>query len=90
MFDFLFKKLRRAPNIEQSADAVKADTVATIEVPETKDSAPVLTKETTAPADDLAIIAVIAAAVAAASGRDPSTFRVVSFKRANTNFSYKN
>ena len=40
-----------------------------------------------APADDLEIIAVITAAVAAASGSSPSSFRVVSFKRANNRFS---
>lgn len=39
--------------------------------------------------DDLAIIAVITAAVAAASGQSPSSFRVVSFKRANNKFSYR-
>lgn len=42
-----------------------------------------------APADDLAIIAVITAAIAAASGQSPSSFRVVSFKRANNKFSYR-
>lgn len=40
-------------------------------------------------ADDLALIAVITAAVAAASGSSPSSFRVVSFKRANNKFSGK-
>ena len=40
-----------------------------------------------APADDLEIVAVITAAVAAASGTSPSSFRVVSFKRANNRFS---
>lgn len=40
-------------------------------------------------ADDLALIAVITAAVAAASGSSPSSFRVVSFKRANQKFSGK-
>ncbi len=45
---------------------------------------------TAAPAtDDLALIAVITAAVAAASGSSPSSFRVVSFKRANHKFSGK-
>lgn len=39
--------------------------------------------------DNLAIIAVITAAVAAASGQSPSSFRVVSFKRANNKFSYR-
>ena len=38
--------------------------------------------------DDLAVIAVITAAIAAAEGRDPSAYRVVSFKRANNKFSY--
>lgn len=40
-------------------------------------------------ANDLDIIAVITAAVAAASGASPSSFRVVSFKRANNKFSYR-
>ena len=39
--------------------------------------------------DDLAIIAVITAAISAASGQSPSSFRVVSFKRANNKFSYR-
>lgn len=39
--------------------------------------------------DDLAVIAVITAAIAAASGQSPSSFRVVSFKRANNKFSYR-
>ena len=39
--------------------------------------------------DDLALIAVITAAIAAASGSSPSSFRVVSFKRANQKFSGK-
>ena len=73
------------------------------EVKKTSDSsvsasapAPASIEKTTAPsaavssktADDLAIIAAITAAIAAAEGRDPSTFRVVSFKRANNKFSY--
>ena len=40
---------------------------------------------TTAP--DYELIAVITAAIAAASGSSPSSFRVVSFKRANNKFS---
>lgn len=40
-----------------------------------------------AAADDLEIVAVITAAIAAASGSSPSSFRVVSFKRANDRFS---
>lgn len=40
-----------------------------------------------APASDLEIIAVITAAIAASSGTSPSSFRVVSFKRANNRFS---
>lgn len=40
-----------------------------------------------AAANDLEIVAVITAAVAAASGSSPSSFRVVSFKRANDRFS---
>lgn len=58
--------------------------------------APTPMKKTPAPStavsscatDDLAIIAAITAAIAAAEGRDPSAFRVVSFKRANNKFSY--
>ena len=55
--------------------------------------APEATPAEVAPAtpasDDLALIAVITAAVAAASGSSPSSFRVVSFKRANNKFSGK-
>ena len=40
-------------------------------------------------ATDLDIIAVITAAIAAASGQSPSSFRVVSFRRANNKFSYR-
>lgn len=43
--------------------------------------------EVPAMADDLALIAVITAAVAAANGSSPNSFRVVSFKRANNKFS---
>ena len=56
--------------------------------------APVAAAQAPAPAiqtgttDDLAIIAVITAAIAASEGRDPSAFRVVSFQRANNKFSY--
>ena len=49
--------------------------------------APAAETPAAAPADDLEIIAVITAAVAAASGSSPSSFRVVSFKRANSRFS---
>lgn len=45
----------------------------------------VTTTESQAP--DYELIAVISAAVAAASGASPSSFRVVSFKRANNKFS---
>lgn len=38
-------------------------------------------------APDYELIAVITAAIAAASGSSPSSFRVVSFKRANNKFS---
>lgn len=55
--------------------------------------APVAVSEPVTPAapatDDLALIAVITAAIAAASGSSPSSFRVVSFKRANNKFSGK-
>ncbi len=55
-------------------------------VTETVTVSPAVT-EVPAPADDLALIAVITAAVAAASGSSPNSFRVVSFKRANNKFS---
>ena len=90
MFDFLFKKLRRASEAERTTDTVESDALKTTEAEEVVESIPTSAEEPTTPADDLTIIAVIAAAVAAASGRDHSTFRVVSFKRANTNFSYRN
>ncbi len=48
------------------------------------ESAPAITPAPAA--DDLALIAVITAAIAAASGSSPSSFRVVSFKRANQKF----
>lgn len=84
MFNFLFRKQQKPP---------KADETAKISVP-TAETAQNLEEPAPTPAemqvssDDLTIIAVIAAAVAAASGQDPSAFRVVSFKRANKNFSY--
>ncbi len=53
---------------------------------ETPAAAPV-TAAPAAAANDLEIVAVITAAVAAASGSSPSSFRVVSFKRANDRFS---
>ena len=40
-------------------------------------------------ADDYELIAVITAAIAAASGSSPNSFRVVSFKRANNKFAGK-
>lgn len=52
--------------------------------------APTPIEPTAAPAkstDDGELIAVIAAAIAAAEGVSPASFRVVSFKRANKNFS---
>ena len=53
---------------------------------ETPAAAPI-TAAPAAAANDLEIVAVITAAVAAASGSSPSSFRVVSFKRANDRFS---
>lgn len=99
MFDFLFKKLLGTSHAEQPADTASKNAVSVdpprvpktaVEVPvPTAVEVPVPTEEvSTAPAtDNLSIIAVISAAIAAASGRDPSSFRVVSFKRANNNFS---
>lgn len=43
--------------------------------------------ETASETDDREIVAAITAAIAAATGRAPSSFRVVSFKRANNKFS---
>ncbi|MBQ5389939.1 MAG: hypothetical protein IIU58_03435 [Clostridia bacterium] len=86
MFDFLFKKLRGTSDKETS---VAEDIVAPAPEAAPDNEAPTAEPVAeTAPTEDLAIIAVLAAAVAAASGRDPSAFRVVSFKRANKNFSY--
>ena len=62
----------------------------TVVEPKKDDVSALPTNETVvAPKDDLAIIAVITAAIAAASGQSPSSFRVVSFKRANNKFSFK-
>ena len=54
--------------------------------------APVVTEtvtEETPSVPDYELIAVITAAVAAASGSSPNSFRVVSFKRANNKFAGK-
>lgn len=68
----------------------KKKTVAVIEESHTSFPAAEATSVPAPPAtDDLAIIAVITAAIAAASGSSPSSFRVVSFKRANHKFSGK-
>lgn len=72
--------------------AKKQPKTAAAPAPTTKAPAPAVPAapvQTPAPAvtDDLALIAVITAAVAASNGRDPSSFRVVSFKRANNKFS---
>lgn len=60
----------------------------------TNKKAPAPVSETAAPpvkaapkTDDGELVAVIAAAIAAAEGVSPTSFRVVSFKRANKNFS---
>ena len=63
-----------------SGDKKKKKAEAPVEAPA---AAPVVS----APADDLEIVAAITAAIAAASGSSPSSFRVVSFKRANHRFS---
>ena len=65
-----------------SGDKKKKKAEAPVEAPAAA-PAPVVS----APADDLEIIAAITAAIAAASGSSPSSFRVVSFKRANHRFS---
>lgn len=65
-----------------SGDKKEKKAEAPVEAPATA-PAPVVS----APADDLEIVAAITAAIAAASGSSPSSFRVVSFKRANHRFS---
>lgn len=50
-------------------------------------AAPVEAAPAAPAAPDYELIAVISAAVAAASGSSPNSFRVVSFKRANNKFS---
>lgn len=55
------------------------------------ESTPIVTPATVSPItpknDEFEIVAAITAAIAAASGTSPSSFRVVSFKRANDRFS---
>ena len=64
---------------------VKADTPAPVEVKaEVPAPAPVVAEPTV---PDYELIAVITAAIAAASDSSPNSFRVVSFKRANNKFS---
>lgn len=92
MFDFLLKFFRPSSNEVEKADSTAApsDPISAPTVPKTAPvpASPTPPKVLEAPTDDLAIIAVIAAAISAASGRAPSSFRVVSFKRANNKFSY--
>ncbi len=63
---------------EVSSPAPLIETPAEIPVAE----APVVNES-----DDLALVAVITAAIAVATGSSPNSFRVVSFKRANNKFS---
>ena len=69
----------KTPKAEQKTEVASAPVEETVEEVPASAPAPV--------ADDLALIAVITAAVAAASGSSPNSFRVVSFKRANNKFS---
>ena len=74
------KKVKIAPRAIETPLVEEPKTVTTpVTVPDPE----------TAPKDDLAIIAVITAAISAASGQSPSSFRVVSFKRANNKFSFR-
>ena len=52
-----------------------------------EEAAPIEVTPAAPAAPDYELIAVITAAVAAASGSSPNSFRVVSFKRANNKFS---
>lgn len=63
--------------------------IETAPVEETVEETPAEAVPSAPATDDLALIAAITAAVAAASGSSPSSFRVVSFKRANNKFSGK-
>ncbi len=72
---------------EKTEKATKATAVSAQE-PTTVSSEPLSSTAVSIASDDLAIVAVITAAIAASEGTDPSTFRVVSFKRANNKFSY--
>lgn len=66
----------------------KTTVVPTVAEPKNDTPLPTTSEQQTVLQDDLAIIAVITAAIAAASGQSPSSFRVVSFKRANNKFSF--
>ena len=69
----------------KSADVKKEGVPAPVE---TKNEAPAPTPVVTESATpDYELIAVITAAIAAASGSAPTSFKVVSFKRANNKFS---
>lgn len=71
------------------AEKKVAATPAKVEAPVVTTNPAEPVQEETTVQNDLSIIAVITAAIAAASGQSPSSFRVVSFKRANNKFSYR-
>ncbi|MBQ6892723.1 MAG: OadG family protein [Clostridia bacterium] len=69
----------------KSTDVKKENVPAPVETKnEAPAPAPVVTESAT---PDYELIAVITAAIAAASGSAPTSFKVVSFKRANNKFS---
>ena len=76
-------KTKPAPNkqVETKIDTKEATVLPNEEIANERDVTPAV--------DDYELIAVITAAVAAASGSSPSSFRVVSFKRANNKFAGK-
>lgn len=76
------KTKKVAKKVNEVPAPVKAEVT---ETPVTE--TPVTEVQATPTAPDYDIIAVITAAVAAASGSSPNSFRVVSFKRANNKFS---
>lgn len=72
---------------EKTKKVVKEVNEAPVPVKTEVAETPVDEVQVTPTAPDYDIIAVITAAVAAASGSSPNSFRVVSFKRANNKFS---
>lgn len=80
------------PSEKKKSSPIKAEAPAVTVTPtRTATEADVTPIQTSAPpaGNDLAVIAVITAAIAAASGQSPTSFRVVTFKRANNKFSGK-